>query len=144
VIEEPKEPEVSPETAEYNRIRELYPDDLVLFQRGDFYELYGEDAQAASELAQLTLTTRELPGAGRVNTAGFPYHALNNTRKSFGINMTLLSPQAVKTAAMRFAVSYQLTMKRRRQSTRTKQSSAQTAAAHSALSYRSVPLLRKI
>ena len=76
VIEEPKEPEVSPETAEYNRIREHYPDDLVLFQRGDFYELYGEDAQAASELAQLTLTTRELPGAGRVNMAGFPYHAL--------------------------------------------------------------------
>ena len=76
VIEEPKEPEVSPETAEYNRIRELYPDDLILFQRGDFYELYGEDAQAASDLAQLTITTRELPGAGRVNMAGFPYHAL--------------------------------------------------------------------
>ena len=45
---------------------------------------------------------------------------------------------------MRYAVSYQLTMKRRRLSTRIKQSSAQTAAALSAPSYRSVPLLRKI
>ena len=76
VIEEPKEPEVSPETAEYNRIRELYPDDLVLFQRGDFYELYGEDAQAASELAQLTLTTREVSDSGHIEMAGFPVHAL--------------------------------------------------------------------
>ena len=76
VIEEPKEPEVSPETAEYNRIRELYPDDLLLFQRGDFYELYGEDAQAASELAQLTITTREVSDSGHIEMAGFPVHAL--------------------------------------------------------------------
>ena len=76
VIEEPKEPEISPETAEYNRIRELYPDDLVLFQRGDFYELYGEDARAASELAQLTLTTREVSDSGHIEMAGFPVHAL--------------------------------------------------------------------
>ena len=76
VIEEPKEPEISPETAEYNRIRELYPDDLVLFQRGDFYVLYGEDARAASELGQLTLTTREVSDSGHIEMAGFPVHAL--------------------------------------------------------------------
>ena len=76
VIEEPKEPEISPETAEYNRIRELYHDDLLLFQRGDFYELYGEDARAASELGQLTLTTREVSDSGHIEMAGFPVHAL--------------------------------------------------------------------
>ena len=62
--------------SDYNSIIEAHPDELVLFQRGDFFELYGEDARAASELAQLTLTTREIPGAGRVEMAGFPVHAL--------------------------------------------------------------------
>ena len=62
--------------SEYNSIKEAHPDELVLFQRGDFFELYGEDARAASELAQLTLTTREVPGAGRMDMAGFPAHAL--------------------------------------------------------------------
>ena len=62
--------------AEYNSIKEAHPEEMVLFQRGDFFELYGEDARAASELAQLTLTTREIPGAGRVEMAGFPVHAL--------------------------------------------------------------------
>ena len=62
--------------SEYNSIKEAHPDELVLFQRGDFFELYGEDARAASELAQLTLTTREVPGADRMDMAGFPAYAL--------------------------------------------------------------------
>ena len=76
VIEEQKEPEIPAYFATYYRIKELAPDELVLFQRGDFYELYDEDAQAASELAQLTITTRDFPGVGSISMAGFPYYAL--------------------------------------------------------------------
>lgn len=68
--------EIPAVVAEYNSIKEAHPDELVLFQRGDFFELYGEDARAASELAQLAITSREIPGAGRVAVAGFPVHAL--------------------------------------------------------------------
>ena len=74
--EEKKSPEIPPDVVEYNRIKEAHGDELVLFQRGDFYELYGEDARAASELAQLAITAREIPGIGRVHMVGFPAHAL--------------------------------------------------------------------
>ena len=74
--EEPKAPEIPVDVVEYNSIKEAHADELILFQRGDFFELYGEDARAASELAQLVITAREIPGVGKVNMAGFPAHAL--------------------------------------------------------------------
>ena len=51
---------------DYNAIKEAHPDDIVLFQVGDFFEMYGEDAKQAAELLDLNLTTRAIPGAGRV------------------------------------------------------------------------------
>ena len=45
--EEKKAPEIPSDVVEYNSIKEAHADELVLFQRGDFYELYGEDARAA-------------------------------------------------------------------------------------------------
>ena len=60
----------------YNAIKEAYPDDIVLFQVGDFFEIYGEDAKQAAELLDLNLTTREIPGAGRVEMCGVPSHNL--------------------------------------------------------------------
>ena len=57
---------------EYNAIKEAHPDDLVLFQVGDFFELYGEDAKQASDLLNMNLTTRNIPGAGRVEMCGVP------------------------------------------------------------------------
>ena len=60
----------------YNAIKEAHPDDIVLFQVGDFFEIYGEDAKQAAELLDLNLTTREIPGAGRVETCGVPSHNL--------------------------------------------------------------------
>ena len=61
---------------EYNAIKEAHPDDLVLFQVGDFFELYGEDAKQAAELLNMNLTTRNIPGAGRVEMCGVPSHNL--------------------------------------------------------------------
>ena len=60
----------------YNAIKEAHPDDIVLFQVGDFFEMYGEDAKQAAELLDLNLTTREIPGAGRVEMCGVPSHNL--------------------------------------------------------------------
>ena len=60
----------------YNVIKEAHPDNIVLFQVGDFFELYGEDAKQAAELLDMNLTTRNIPGAGRVEMCGVPSHNL--------------------------------------------------------------------
>ena len=61
---------------DYNAVKEAHPDDIVLFQVGDFFELYGEDAKQAAELLNMNLTTRNIPGAGRVEICGVPSHNL--------------------------------------------------------------------
>ena len=61
---------------DYNAVKEAHPDDLVLFQVGDFFELYGEDAKQASGLLDMNLTSRSIPGAGRVEMCGVPSHNL--------------------------------------------------------------------
>ena len=63
---------------DYNAIKEAHPDDIVLFQVGDFFEMYGEDAKQAAELLDLNLTTRAIPGAGRVAMCGVPAHNLEH------------------------------------------------------------------
>ena len=61
---------------DYNAVKDAHPDNLVLFQVGDFFELYGEDAKQAAELLNMNLTTRNIPGAGRVEMCGLPSHNL--------------------------------------------------------------------
>ena len=61
---------------DYNAVKEAHPDDIVLYQVGDFFELYGEDAKQASGLLNMNLTTRNIPGAGRVEMCGVPSHNL--------------------------------------------------------------------
>ncbi len=61
---------------DYNAIKEAHPDDIVLFQVGAFFEMYSEDAKQAAELLDLNLTTRAIPGAGRVEMCGVPSHNL--------------------------------------------------------------------
>ena len=56
----------------YNEVKHDHPDDMVLFQVGDFFELYGEDARQASELLDIRLTTRNIPGVGHVEMCGVP------------------------------------------------------------------------
>ena len=60
----------------YHAVKEAHPDDLVLYQVGDFFEMYGEDAKQAASLLDMNLTTRNIPGAGRVEMCGLPSHNL--------------------------------------------------------------------
>ena len=61
---------------EYNSVKERHPDDLVLYQMGDFFELYGEDARIAAPELDLALHSRSIPGGGRVEMCGFPANQL--------------------------------------------------------------------
>ena len=61
---------------DYDAVKEAHPDNLVLFQVGDFFELYGEDAKQAAGLLDMNLTSRSIPGAGRVEMCGVPSHNL--------------------------------------------------------------------
>ena len=60
----------------YNVIKEAHPDNIVLFQVGDFFEMYGEDARQAELLLHLNLTSRNIPDVGRVTMCGIPAHSL--------------------------------------------------------------------
>ena len=62
---------------EYNTIKEAHPDEIVLFQVGDFFELYGEDARTAARLLDFQLTSRNIPGVGRIEMCGLPSHQLD-------------------------------------------------------------------
>ena len=66
----------------YNSIKEHNPDSLLLYQVGDFFELYGglegDDAWNAATALDLTLTKRNIPEYGRVSMCGFPAHKLKD------------------------------------------------------------------
>ena len=64
---------------EYNGVKERHSDNLVLYQMGDFYELYGEDARTAAAELDLNLFSRSIPGGGRVEMCGFPATQLEQT-----------------------------------------------------------------
>ena len=57
---------------DYNDVKAAYPDEIVLYQVGDFFELYGEDARVVADDLSLELTRRNLEGVGRVTMCGFP------------------------------------------------------------------------
>jgi DNA mismatch repair protein MutS len=61
---------------QYNTIKDKYPDAMLLFRVGDFYETFGEDAVAASRILNIVLTNRN-NGGERSELAGFPHHSLN-------------------------------------------------------------------
>ena len=65
---------------QFNDIKRQYPDALLLFRCGDFYETYCEDAVRASKILGITLTHRSSVGGpyGDQQMAGFPFHALDN------------------------------------------------------------------
>ena len=66
----------TPEIWEYNGVKERHPNDMVLYQMGDFFELYGEDAKTAAAELGFNLTTRAIPSGGRVEMCGFPANRL--------------------------------------------------------------------
>ena len=73
----PQAPQPDPAVWEYNGVKERHPDDLVLYQMGDFFELYGEDAREAAPELGLQLASRAIPGGGRVEMCGFPANRLD-------------------------------------------------------------------
>ena len=81
---------------QYNAIKNKYPDAMLLFRVGDFYETFGEDAKKAAGILGITLTKRGAGSDSETALAGFPHHSLN----------TYL-PKLVK-AGMRVAICDQL------------------------------------
>ena len=61
---------------QYNSIKQKYPDAMLLFRVGDFYETFGEDAVKAARILNIVLTNRN-NGSERTELAGFPHHSLN-------------------------------------------------------------------
>lgn len=66
----------SPLMQQYNGIKAKYPDALLLFRVGDFYETFGSDAVRAAEILGIVLTHRN-NGGDQTELAGFPHHSLN-------------------------------------------------------------------
>ena len=62
---------------QYNAIKAKYPDALLLFRVGDFYETFSEDAVKTSKILGIVLTKRSNGAASEMELAGFPYHALD-------------------------------------------------------------------
>jgi DNA mismatch repair protein MutS len=69
---------VTPLRKQYLRVKEKYPEAIVFFRLGDFYETFDEDAKVASRELDVVLTSREMGKGQRVPMAGIPHHALDN------------------------------------------------------------------
>ncbi|MDA1226210.1 MAG: DNA mismatch repair protein MutS [Bacteroidetes bacterium] len=63
---------------QYNDIKSKYPDTILLFRVGDFYETFGEDAILASKILGIVLTKRGSGSSSEVELAGFPHHSIEN------------------------------------------------------------------
>ena len=68
----------SPFYQRYMQVQDKYPDHIVLFSRGDFYEALGKGAQILAENLALTLTSRDCGLLERVPMTGIPHHAVDN------------------------------------------------------------------
>ena len=66
---------LTPMMRQFKQIKELYPDTILFFRVGDFYEMFFEDAAVASRELELTLTSRDGDKENGVPLAGFPHHA---------------------------------------------------------------------
>ena len=67
----------SPLMRQHAELKRKYPDAVLLFRVGDFYETFGEDARRASAVLGLTLTRKASGGGGYTDLAGIPYHAID-------------------------------------------------------------------
>lgn len=72
-----KESEDTPLMKQYFSMKAKYPDAIMLYRMGDFYETFGEDAVITAKILGITLTKRSHGSPGDVPLAGFPHHALD-------------------------------------------------------------------
>src|ERR1700741_4122422 len=70
-------PSLTPMIQQYRELKARDPDALLLFRMGDFYEMFGEDAERAGALLGLTVTSRD-KGPNAIPMAGFPHPALED------------------------------------------------------------------
>ena len=66
-------PKITPLMQQYNAVKAEYPDKIIFFRMGDFYEMFGDDAIKAAPILNITLTSRG--GPDKLPLAGVPYHA---------------------------------------------------------------------
>ncbi|MCP4676439.1 MAG: DNA mismatch repair protein MutS, partial [Deltaproteobacteria bacterium] len=71
----PKDPTATPMMRQYLAVKDQYPDTLLFYRMGDFYEMFFEDAVIASEVLDLTLTSRNKNDANPIPMCGVPHHA---------------------------------------------------------------------
>jgi DNA mismatch repair protein MutS len=69
---------ITPLRRQYLRVKQKYPEAIVFFRLGDFYETFDEDARIASRVLDIVLTSREMGKGQKVPLAGIPYHAVDN------------------------------------------------------------------
>jgi len=69
---------ITPLRKQYLRVKQKYPEAIVFFRLGDFYETFDKDAKVASRELDVVLTSREMGKGQRVPMAGIPHHALDN------------------------------------------------------------------
>jgi len=69
---------ITPLRRQYLKIKQRYPQTIVFFRLGDFYETFDDDARITARELEITLTSREMGKGQRVPLAGIPYHALDN------------------------------------------------------------------
>ena len=67
--------QLSPKMQQYLKIKEQYPNTILFFRLGDFYEMFFEDAKTASKELELTLTGRDCGQEERAPMCGVPYHS---------------------------------------------------------------------
>ena len=76
MAKEVKKKKETPLMMQYNAIKSKYPDAVLLFRVGDFYETFGEDAVKAARILGIVLTNRA-NGSSKIELAGFPHHSLD-------------------------------------------------------------------
>ena len=69
--------EETPMMQQYHGIKKDYPDSILFFRMGDFYEMFNEDAKIASKILQITLTSRNKNQSNPVLMCGIPHHSSN-------------------------------------------------------------------
>ena len=67
----------TPVRQQYLSIKKQYPEVVVFFRLGDFYETFDDDAKIVSEVCSVVLTSREMGPGNRIPLAGVPYHAVD-------------------------------------------------------------------
>ncbi|MEJ5202126.1 MAG: hypothetical protein WHV66_07825, partial [Anaerolineales bacterium] len=70
--------DVTPIRQQYLKIKRQYPNAILFFRLGDFYETFDEDAHITSRELDIVLTSRNVAKGVRVPMAGIPYHAVEN------------------------------------------------------------------